>query len=156
MSYIINQKGVEFDPVFEIVEPWQEETARREMHYAGQLANELAVVYPGYYWLVNVNFQGGICTLECGQITGELMSNMPYAMVIHLNNLFDWGITRRKLVFSAGELLERAFLRRGKWDASYPTQVHGVRSDHQPWKPKIITLEEYMRRSRPDIELIAA
>jgi hypothetical protein len=77
-------------------------------------------------------------------------------MVIHLKNLFDWGIGRKKIVMAAGELLERAFLRRGKWDASYPTKIHGVKERHQPWTGrKIISLDEYRRHAAPDL-IVAA
>jgi hypothetical protein len=58
MLPIIGQKGVEFNPVIELVEPDQYYTTIREMRMAADIGNTLANVYPGYAWLVNVNFRG--------------------------------------------------------------------------------------------------
>ena len=132
MLPIIGQRGVEVEPVINIIDPARIGVMVSEMKIAAEFGNTLAKVYPGYYWLVNVDFNGPIATIECGQINTEVKSNMAYKYVLHLTNLFDAGITTRILINSAGELLERAFMRRGKWTGHYPTKVDGVADHHQP------------------------
>jgi hypothetical protein len=157
MIPIIGQKGVEIEPVIEIVEAIKFDTVMREMRMAASVGNHLANVYPGYFWLINVDFQGGILTIECGQINSEVMSNMTYRQVVHLKNLvFDWAAGMKKVEKAAGELLERAYLRRGKWDASYPSRIDGVKDEHQPWTGRrVVSLDEYRRRAQ-SIEIIKA
>jgi hypothetical protein len=132
MTPIIGNKGPQIEPVIEVVEPDQQHTATQEMKLAGDIGNELAKTYPGYYWLVNVNFFGGIATIECGQINSEVRSNLMYGYVVHLHNLADWGSGRKRILKMAGELLERAEMSRGKWDGDFPGNIDGVRANHQP------------------------
>lgn len=152
-----NQIGI--TPVIETIDPFHFDRCIREMRMAGEIGDLLARVYPGYYWLVNVDFKGQIATIQCGQINTEVMSNIPYSFVIHLKNLIDPSFARRKIINSAGELLERAFMRRGRWDQLFPTRMDGIQDNHQPLTGrKVVSIEDYRQQqyAHTKIEVVAA
>ena len=147
---------ISFDPIIEVVSPLQYDTMMREMRMAQVIGDTLAYTYPGYSWLVGANFTGGIATIEVGEINSEVLSNMSYKYVLHLHNLVDAGIARKKIIRAGGEMLERAYRPRRKWDGLYPTRVDGVKERHQPFAGKIISLDEYRRMRKPNSPIILA
>ena len=97
-----------------------------------QVGDILMEVYPGYAWLVRVNSDGGVCMIKCGQIECALAGGIMPSMVIHMQNMTDPSILRKKIIRFGGELLERANLKRGKWSGELPKRVDGIAEQHQP------------------------
>jgi len=103
-----------------------------DLHHSRQIAEILMAVYPRYHWLVNTDSKNGIVTIKCGEISTAVLSNRTPGMVLHIKNLSDVSITRKIVIRSAGELLERANLKRGPWDGQEPKRVDGLKDRHQP------------------------
>lgn len=91
-----------------------------------QVADVLCEHYPGYAWLVRVQSESGVCLIKCAQINSVLSESMTPSMVLHLKNMTDPTITRRKVIMAGGELLERAAMIRGRWRGELPTHVDGL------------------------------
>jgi hypothetical protein len=88
--------------------------------------------YPGYAWLVRVNSDSGVCLIQCAQVNSVILGHRTPSMVVHLSNMTDPSIYRKRVVYLAGELLERAGLTRGKWRGEIPKKVEGL----EKWKIK--------------------
>jgi len=119
-------------PKIEVVSPEDCGTEISDIDFSRRIAFVLMAVYPRYHWLVNTDGKNGVVTIRCGEINAEVNANRLPGMVLHLKNLSDYSIARRKIVMAAGELLERANLKRGPWDGQTVKKVDGLKPQHQP------------------------
>lgn len=95
----------------------------RDMDIAKDVAESLHRHYPGHLWAVNV--QGGIIGIR------NLAISHSHGMVVHLDTYYqDPG--NKKIIMSAGELLERAHLKRGRDDGDQAIILEGVAEKYQP------------------------
>jgi hypothetical protein len=119
----------------EIIEPDTSDTVAglaADIALSKQVADVLTLHYPGYSWLVRADHRQGVCRIMCGEIGCVVTSNFMPGMTLHTRNMTDPSITAKKIVRMAGELLERANLRRGRWSGEFPRHVDGVLDRHQP------------------------
>ncbi len=79
---------------------------RGEERVAKMVCEILVEEYPVHLW--NVGWQGGAIVVK------HLATDQRYGMV--LPRSFSYSDLRRNVMLGAGELLERAGLRRGAWD----------------------------------------
>jgi hypothetical protein len=79
--------------------------------------------YPDHLWLVC--WQGGALVVK------NLALGSHYGFIMKDDS--DYGVLSHRAVEAGGELLERAGLRRGKWDGEMPDHLEG--SDPKIWKP---------------------
>lgn len=95
---------------------------------AEKIMHLLTTVYPGHPWAVRVD-QGIIFIrhLEFGSNWGM---NLKTAKFDH-----DAAVLNKKIVMLAGEWLERAGLRRGRWEENGGYRVEGVPERFQPLAP---------------------
>lgn len=95
----------------------------RDMDIAKDVAESLHKHYPGHLWAVSV--QGGIVYIR------NLAVSHSHGMVVHLSSYYaDPG--NRKIITSAGELLERAHLKRGADNGDQAIILEGVAEKYQP------------------------
>ena len=93
----------------------------------------LTIAYPGHPWAVRVD--GGIIFIR------HLESpNSQYGMICKVNQVnHDAAVLKREVITMAGEFLERAGLKRGRYDDSDIVKVEGVpekfRAQHIELKP---------------------
>lgn len=74
--------------------------------------------YPGHFWMVG--WQGGSIKVICQSISPD------YGFYIHPDKSYSASDLKRKAVMYGGELLERAKMKRGKWDGNYATSLDGA------------------------------
>lgn len=79
--------------------------------------------YPCHLWMVS--WQGGALVVK------NLALGSHYGYI--LRDESDYGVLRREAIKAGGEMLERARLRRGKWNGEMPTSLEG--SDPKIWRP---------------------
>ena len=76
---------------------------------AKQVAGYLRDAYPGHTWFVRVD--GGVIYVRCASVSGKV------GMVLHIRDVdHDAKVMKQKTIRAAGELLERAHLRRGSFN----------------------------------------
>ena len=94
---------------------------------AKEAASLLAKTYPGHPWHVGVG--NGVLTIK------HMRMSSKWAMVLHYTKVAqDFSILRRGIVFSAGEMLERAKLARGQDSGDRIDSVDGM-----PMKDLLVT-----------------
>ncbi len=79
---------------------------------AKAVTDRLMQHYPGHHWAVNADIRGGVLNI----FNMRISSTWGYVLVVH-----DWLIERvvaDEVVRAGGEILERAGLRRGRFDAA--------------------------------------
>jgi hypothetical protein len=91
----------------------------QDMTLAKDAAETLHAHYPGHLWAVTV--QGG-----CMVIKNLFLSSL-YGMVLHVKNITDAAIRKKRVIRAGGELLERANLKRGSYTGEEVKSVEGVR-----------------------------
>ena len=95
---------------------------QEETRVAAQVLNALMHAYPGYEWFVEVNFEGGICTVK-PEFAGQ------WGYVLHLNAAASSSEFEKMAVWAGGELLERYNLSRVRADEAaieaLPTDARG-------------------------------
>ncbi len=92
---------------------------------AKRAADVLAQHYPGHIWAVNVNSEGGVMVVK------NYRMSFSYGMVIHLKTVYA-DPSLKCVVRQAGEFLERARLKRGRFTGELPTHIEGLAPQHQP------------------------
>jgi len=93
------------------------------MEKAKIVGEKLQEHYPCHLWMVS--WQGGALVVK------NLALGSHYGFVLKDDS--DYGVLAHNAMLAGGELLERARLRRGKWDGSMPKELEG--SDPKIWKP---------------------
>ncbi len=91
----------------------------QDMTLAKDAAETLHAHYPGHLWAVSI--MGGAMVIK------NLYLSSLYGMVIHIKNITDAAIRKKRVVRAGGEFLERANLRRGKYNGEDIKTVEGVR-----------------------------
>ena len=69
---------------------------------------------------------GGVAKIKNLRISSRM------GMVLHLDNLTDAGVRKRKVIRAGGEFLERAHWVRGKYQGDAPKVLEG----HKKYNPK--------------------
>lgn len=79
---------------------------------AKAVTDRLMQHYPGHHWAVNANIRGGVINI----FNMRISSKFGYQLVVH-----DWlqeRVVADEVLRAGGEILERAGLRRGRFDAA--------------------------------------
>ena len=98
----------------------------QDMMLATDISRKLDQHYPGHLWAVNVNSIGGVVDIK------NFAISMLYGYRLLLADV-DQDSTRKACIRGAGELLERANMRRGQARiGEKATYVDGVPKKHQP------------------------
>ena len=83
--------------------------------------------YPGYKWYARAD--GGVLELKCGKIGRA-------SWVFHQKDINgDWTTFEKKLIMGAGELLERAYLRRAQANGDHAKRLDG--GEKIKWQPQV-------------------
>lgn len=86
---------------------------------AAQMVHDLCLAYPGHGWFVDI--KGGVVHIK------DLDLNDKWGMCIHYSQVkADANDRKRQVLRGAGELLERANLRRGRSDNERVLHVEGI------------------------------
>jgi len=94
---------------------------------AKQATEALTFAYPGHFWKIRVD--AGVMFIQCATL-GRV------GMVRHLKNMdHDAEYLKRDVIRSAGELLERASIRRGANNGDDATKLDG--GEKFKWRPRI-------------------
>ena len=97
---------------------------------AKMILDVLSTAYPGHPWGVRV-YDGGFFIRHL-QFPKNWGMNLKYRNVSH-----DAAVMKREIISKAGEWLERANIKRGRYDGDQPDyRVEGVPEKDQP---KVIT-----------------
>lgn len=73
--------------------------------------------YPAHFWLVG--WQGGSIKVICQSVSAD------WGFYIHPDKSYSASDLKRKAIMYGGELLERARMKRGKWNGEYATSLDG-------------------------------
>ena len=109
---------------------YQEGATEAQIDEAHGILEVLTTSYPGHPWAVRV-YDGGffIRNLSFPHNWGM---NCKFKDVGH-----DGAVMKREIILMAGEWLERAGLKRGRYDADQEVEyVEGVPAKYQPLKPE--------------------
>lgn len=106
-------------------------TVRADQMLAAELGDLLCKHYPGHLWYVRVDSRPtvGIVSIYNGIISRSHSYNL------HIDTVYN-DPDRKCIIRAAGELLERANVKRGtwEWDADMPEYVEGLPKKYQPGK----------------------
>lgn len=96
------------------------------------LALELSALlnnhFPNHQWMVHVNSQGGVIDIKNGTISGQYGYRIKPGKLTH-------DALKHAVIIGGGEILERANVRRGRFDEAEMLDVDkidGVKPQHQP------------------------
>lgn len=90
-----------------------------DMTMAKEVAETLHAHYPGHLWAVTIR--------DGALVIKNLYLSSLWGMVLHIANITDASIRRKKVIRAGGEFLERANLRRGKYDGQDVKNVEGIK-----------------------------
>jgi len=121
-----------YETQIDIVDPDSSDAAIDDYTLSKTIGDLLQRTYPMYSWFVRANHRQGVVNIFCGEISSVLSGRIPYGMVLHISKMTDYSIMSKHVIRQAGELLERANLKRGKWSGEFPTHIDGVKPLHQP------------------------
>jgi len=92
----------------------------QDLILAKDIAETLNEHYPGHLWAVNVN--SGVAIIK------NLYISSAWGFVLHYNNIKgDAGYRKKRVIQAGGELLERANMKRGKYEGFEVKKVDGIR-----------------------------
>ena len=99
-----------------------------------EIGEILSTAYPGYSWFVRID--GGILAISTYDVTGTYGRQTALKMVRHFSDIaHDAKRRKHEVVLAAGEMLERARLKRGQATGERPTVFEG--GEIAGWKPPI-------------------
>ena len=105
---------------------YSEGATKAQEDEAEQILGALCVAYPGHPWSVRV-YEGGFFIRHL-EFPSNWGMNCLYKDFAH-----DAAVLKREVIMKAGEWLERANLKRGRYDADEPIEhVEGVPDRWQP------------------------
>lgn len=91
-----------------------------EMSMAKDIAESLHTHYPGHLWAVTV--RGGVAVIKALNISSLYGYILKLAHIQH-----DAGTRHKEVMRAGGEILERAKIKRGEYQAgNKPTEVDGI------------------------------
>ena len=102
-----------------------------DMLLAKRIVHVLNTHYPEHLWMVHVNSEGGVVIIKNYRIS------FSYGMVLHIKNVY-MDPSLKRVVSMAGELLERANMKRGKATGEFANRIEGVKLKDQPKQGLII------------------
>lgn len=112
----------------------QEGMTQAQEDEAHSVLDLLTVCYPGHPWSVRV--AGGVIFIRHLEFEGNWGMNIRVTEFDH-----DSAVLKKKIIMLAGEWLERAGMRRGRFEDQPTTNVEGVPQEFQP------------RQSKPPIDM---
>lgn len=95
-----------------------------DMLLAERIMETLGNHYPGHLWAVHVNSEGGVVIIKNYRIS------FAYGMVLHLRNVY-LDPSLKRVIRMAGELLERANMKRGQATGEFADKLEGVKPKDQ-------------------------
>lgn len=104
-----------------------------DLPMAKEINETLAAAYPNHSWWVRID--GGLVIIKHFSIGGTCGMVRKYADLSH-----DAMVRKRGVISAAGELLERAHLRRGSYEAQPVTVLE--RDKDVKWQPPLIVQPE--------------
>lgn len=100
-----------------------------------EIGETLARAYPGYSWFIRID--DGLLMISTVDINGTLGKQTSLRMVRQYSQIaHDAEYRKRVVLMAAGELLERAHLRRGQSSGEKPKVFEG--GEIADWKPPLI------------------
>lgn len=90
-----------------------------DMTMAKEVAETLHAHYPGHLWAVTIR--------DGALVIKNLYLSSLWGMVLHIANITDAAVRRKRVIRAGGEFLERANLRRGKYDGQDVKNVEGIK-----------------------------
>lgn len=109
---------------------YSEGATKAQEDEANSILEALSTAYPGHPWGVRV-YDGGF-------FIQHLQFPTNWGMNCRHQNMFDYSASafKAQVIRMAGEWLERADMRRGRYDGEQPDyRVDGVPEKHQPHQP---------------------
>lgn len=92
----------------------------RDLNLAKEIAEILHEHYPNHLWAVNI--KGGLVHVKNYYISDK------FGMAIHYKNISgDAAVRKKKIIRAGGEFLERAKMKRGKYEGLAVGKVEGIR-----------------------------
>lgn len=104
---------------------WSEGATQGQEDEANQILEALTFAYPGHPWGVRV-YDGGFFIRHL-----EFPANWGMNCR-HTTRVYSASAMKREVIRMAGEWLERAGLRRGRWEENDGYRVDGVPEKYQP------------------------
>lgn len=98
----------------------QAETAElADMTLAKEVAETLHAHYPGHMWAVTIK--------DGALVIKNLLLSSLWGMVLHMKNIADAGVRKKRVIRAGGEFLERANLQRGAYREQEIGTVEGIK-----------------------------
>jgi hypothetical protein len=104
-----------------------ESADERNLPMAKEIAETLSMAYPGHSWHVRID--GGILIIKNMNISTTASMVRKFHEIAH-----DAGYRKAEVIRAAGEFLEAAHMRRGKYDGEVAKQLEGLPKNHR-FKP---------------------
>jgi hypothetical protein len=104
-----------------------------DLPMAKEINETLHAVYPNHSWWVRID--GGLVIIKHFSISGTCGMVRKYADLAH-----DALARKRNVIMAAGELLERAGMKRGAYEAQPVT--HLERDKDVKWQPQVLVQPE--------------
>lgn len=90
-----------------------------------EIAETLSTAYPGYGWHVRID--GGLLIIKSMKISTTASMVRHYKEIAH-----DAGIRKKEVIMAAGEFLEAAHMRRGRWQGENAKTLEGLDGKFKP------------------------
>lgn len=103
---------------------YEEGATQSQRDDAHSILESLTTAYPGHPWAVRV-YDGGFFIRHL-----DFPSN--WGMNCKSKNIYSASQMKKEVILMAGEWLERANLKRGRWDDTPIKRVDGVPEKYQP------------------------
>lgn len=126
MKPIIKQKTDNIN-----IEPDDVHPLADDIQLAVSCEKKLMDHYPGHIWSVKLDEIYGMLYIVNSNIQCELSTNMLYGYRLKLSTVYGDPLLKC-IVKAGGEILERAYMKRGWWNGESPTKIDGVKAKHQP------------------------
>lgn len=96
----------------------------RDISLAREIGEILNEHYPGHLWTAYI--AGGVAFVKNLRLSSRM------GMALHLDNMTDAGVRKKKVIRAGGEFLERAHWVRGAYKGDAPKVLEG----HANYNPK--------------------
>lgn len=96
----------------------------RDIGLAKEIGEILNDNYPGHLWSTYV--AGGVAFVKNLRLSSRM------GMTLHLDNMTDAAVRKKKVIRAGGEFLERAHWKRGAYEGAAPTVLEG----HAKYNPR--------------------
>ena len=105
-----------------------------DMQFATAILDKLTKAYPGYIWEVGLDEEdsGGVLTIVNKTINEVILGQPNFGYVLKLSTVYA-DEQLKCVVRAGGEIIERAYLPRGKYKSGVITKIDGVNSKKHPF-----------------------